>query len=139
MNEEFNHVSLLLQEPLPDEPEALILALESIECWNSRMQFLLAEANSVLSQELMVKLPQEGTELERKTAQKALTSKIQEQRDKLDSLCDAIKTRITLGQSILKYYSSIQNIQYKDPNQQQVHEKQSLMNQQTKSDNYSPF
>ncbi len=111
---EFDHVSLLLQEPLPDEPEALILALENIEVWNSRMQFLLAESNSILSKESLSKLALSGTELERKTALKALTAESQEEKDKIEALVDSIKTRITLGQSILKYYSSTQSIQYKD-------------------------
>ncbi len=114
MNEEFNHVAQLMTEPLPDEPEALILALENIEVWNSRMQFLLAEANNNLSRESYSKLSNSGTELERKTALKAFTAETQEERDKLESICDAIKTRITLGQSILRYYSTTQNIQYKD-------------------------
>lgn len=126
MNEEFNHVSLLLQEPLSDEPESLIKDLEAIEVWNSRMQFLLAEINSILSKESMAALPDNGTELERKTAQKAIISNTQENRDKIQAIVDAISTRITLGQSLLKYYSSTQNIQYKDPNQQQIRDKQSL-------------
>lgn len=109
MNEEFEHVSQLMREPLPDEPEALILALENIEVWNSRMQFLLAEMNSTLSQESFTKLPLSGTELERKTSLKAMTSVTQENRDKIEGLCESIKTRITLGQSILRYFSVTQN------------------------------
>lgn len=114
MNQEFNHVAQLMTEPLPDEPEALILALESIEVWNSRMQFLLAEKNSYLSHQTLVNLPTDGTELSRKTALKALVAQEEEERDKIEGLIDAIKTRITLGQSILRYYSTTQNIQYKD-------------------------
>lgn len=117
MTEEFQHVALLLQEPLSDEPELLIKDLEAIEVWNSRMQFLLAETNSILNKESMAALPDTGTELERKTAQKAIISNTQEERDKIEGLCEAIKTRITLGQSILKYYSSTQNMQYKDNTQ----------------------
>jgi hypothetical protein len=114
MTEEFNHVSLLMQEPLPDEPEALILALENIEVWNSRMQFLLAAANFEVSTESFEALPESGTELERKTAMACTIAEVKEERDKIEGLCEAIKTRITLGQSILKYYSTTQNIQYKD-------------------------
>jgi hypothetical protein len=114
MNEEFEHVSNILKECLSDEPQLLIGQLSDIEAWNSRMQFLLAEWNSILSQESLSKLPESGTELERKTVQKAMISQTQEQRDKLDAICDAIKTRITLGQSFLKYYSTTQNIQFKD-------------------------
>jgi len=110
---DFQHVSSLMEEPLPDEPEALILALENIEVWNSRIQFLLAEANSKLDQEIFRLLPPEGTELQRKTAVKFYTAEVQKERDKIEGLCEAIKTRITLGQSILRYYSSTQNIQYK--------------------------
>lgn len=114
MTKELEHVAKLMEEPLPDEPEALILALENIEVWNSRMQFLLAEKNSNLSHQTLVNLPTDGTELTRKVALKALTAMEEEERDKIEALCDSIKTRITLGQSILKYYSTMQNIQYKD-------------------------
>jgi len=120
MNEEFNHVSLLMQEPLPDEPEALILALENIEVWNSRMQFLLAKANSDVTFANFSGLPKSGTELERKTEQKSYAAEFQEVKDKIEGLCEAIKTRITLGQSILKYYSTTQNIQYKDKSLKQI-------------------
>lgn len=112
--EDIDHVSLLLREPLSDEPENLIRDLEAIEVWNARIQFLLAECNSLLNKESLHGLPDSGTELERKTAQKAFISDRQEERDKIEGLCEAIKTRITLGQSILRYYSSTQNIQYKD-------------------------
>ena len=114
MTTEFHHVAALLQEPLSDEPEALIKDLEAIEVWNARMQFLLAEANSHLSHETFVNLPTDGTEFSRKTALKAMTAQEEEERDKLEAICDSIKTRITLGQSFLKYYSTTQNIQYKD-------------------------
>lgn len=109
MIEEFDHVSQLMKEPLPDEPEALILALENIEVWNSRMQFLLAEANSVLSSANFQNLPESGTELERKTTLKCICAEFEEKRDKIEGLCEAIKTRITLGQSILRYFSVTQN------------------------------
>ena len=115
MNEEFQHVSDLLKEPLSDEPEKLIKDLEAIEAWNSRMQFLLAEANSDLDHGRFSRMPskQNKSELERKLELENAVSEIREHRDKIEGLIDAIKTRITLGQSILKYYSSTQNIQYK--------------------------
>lgn len=116
MNEEFNHVALLLEESLCDEPEQLIRDLEDVEMWNSRMQFLLAEVNSNLDRENFRLLPTEGTELQKKTALKFFVSDLQQQKDKIEAIVDAIKTRITLGQSILKYYSSTQSIQYKQDN-----------------------
>lgn len=114
MNEEFQHVSKMMEESLSDEPQLLIGQLADIEAWNSRMQFLLAESKSLISQESFINLPESGTEFERKTVLKAKLSEKQEETDKIEALCEAIKTRITLGQSILKYYSSTQNIQYKD-------------------------
>lgn len=116
MTKEFDTVSRMLQEPLSDEPQLLIGQLSDIEAWNSRMQFLLAEKNSNLSHQTLVNLPTEGTELARKTALKALVAQEEEERNKIEALVDSIKTRITLGQSFLKYYSTTQNIQYKDPN-----------------------
>jgi hypothetical protein len=116
MTEEFNDVAEMMKIPLSDEPQLLIGQLSDIECWNSRMQFLLAEANTIVSQQSFRELPQHGTELERKTFLKSITSENQEKLDKIEALCDAIKTRITLGQSVLKYFSTTQNIQYKDNN-----------------------
>ena len=112
MNEEFQHVSLLLQEPLSDEPEQLIKDLEAIEVWNTRMQFLLAEKSSYLDKENFRLFPSEGTESSKKISLKFYNHEIQEEKDKIEGLCEAIKTRITLGQSILKYYSSTNNIHY---------------------------
>ena len=116
MTQEFEFVSKLLQEPLSDEPEQLIKDLEAIEVWNARMQFLLAEANTQLDSVSYSRLPpKEGrTEFERQKALEYEVADFREKRDKIEGLCDAIRTRITLGQSILRYYSSTQNIQYKD-------------------------
>lgn len=116
MTEEILYVSDMLKESLPDEPEALIRSLENIEVWNARMQFLLAEKNSILAHQSLVNLPTEGTETTKKIALKALTAEEEEDRAKIEALVDAIKTRITLGQSILKYFSTTQNIQYKQQN-----------------------
>lgn len=119
MTEEFEFVSNLLKAPISDEPENLIKDLEAIEVWNARMQFLLAEANSMLDIKSFEALPaKEGkSELDRKLQLESHVAFLRMERDKIEGLVDAIKTRITLGQSILKYYSSTQSIQYKETKQ----------------------
>lgn len=121
MTPEFEHVSLLLQEPLSDEVELLIKDLENIEVWNSRMHFLLAQANSRLERYRFEVMPEKGnkSEFERKIQLESDVAEVIKERDMIEALCEAIKTRITLGQSILRYYSSTQNIQYKDNTQKQ--------------------
>jgi len=119
VTEEFEFVSNLLKAPISDEPENLIKDLEAIEVWNARMQFLLAEANSMLDIKSFEALPaKEGkSELDRKLQLESHVAFLRMERDKIEGLVDAIKTRITLGQSILKYYSSTQSIQYKETKQ----------------------
>lgn len=121
MNEEFQHVSKMMQEPLSDEPQLLISQLSDIEAWNSRMQSLLSDANTDLDLKSFETLPVKDanqTDFDRKIIHTSRISGSKMVRDKIEGLCEAIKTRITLGQSILKYYSTTQNISY--PNQKDL-------------------
>ena len=109
-SEEINHVSELLRDPLPDDPEELIASLTAIESWNGRMQFLLADANtwfSTLSFEFMPE-KRNKIEFERKLELNAAVALVKQRKDKMEAICDAIKTRITLGQSLLRYFVATQ-------------------------------
>lgn len=98
-------IKQLLDKRLTDEPSQLINDLENIEAWNGRAGYLLAQANSWLDQMKAEHIPsKEGrTEFDRKIILDAKIAPVRLVRDKLDSLCNAIKTRITLGQSLLAY------------------------------------
>lgn len=100
------HVHTLLSDRLSPEPEALIQDLEAIEAWNARMGELLAEANSWLDKsrgELVRPKEEGGTDLTRKLALDAEVSPVRLVRDKIESICETIKQRLILGESILAY------------------------------------
>lgn len=103
--QDITHVSKFMSESLSDEPEALILDLETAEGWNSRIQFLLAEANSWLDRCSFTLMPakENRSELERKLILDDAVSLVRKERDKIEALVDSIKTRLSLGQSILSY------------------------------------
>jgi len=106
INSEIQAVGELLSESMSDDPEGLISDLKTIESWNGRIGSLLAEANSFLDRSKMALKParsDENTEFDRKCLLDGQTAPMRLLRDKLDSLSDAIKTRISLGQSILRY------------------------------------
>lgn len=102
---EYSHVYGLMSEKLSDEPERLINDLQEIEAWNGRMGFLLAEANTWLDMYTWKLMPaKEGrTDFERKSLSDDAVAEYRGLRDKIESMCDAIRQRITLGQSILSY------------------------------------
>lgn len=106
IREEVNEVDTLLGHKLSDEPQQLIRDLEVIETWNSRMGFLLAEANSYLDKGKYLLLPdKEGkTEFDRKVSLDHAVSEIRQWRDRIESICDSIKQRLILGESILGFY-----------------------------------
>lgn len=101
------------QDELSDEPAALIVDLETIEAWNSRCLYLLAQANSFVSQALAFYLPDrtdDRRELDRKVLLDSRVAPIKEIRDKIEGLCDSIKQRLILGESILAF-----NRQFSEP------------------------
>ena len=102
---EITEISGILSERLSDEPEELISDLKDAEVWNHRMSALLAQANSWLDQFSLFAIPaKEGrTEMDRKILLDSETSPIRLMRDTLESLCDSIKQRLILGESILSY------------------------------------
>lgn len=108
VKDEITDVMSLMSKPLSQEPEELIRDLEVIESWYARMGSLLAMANSFLDRGRNELLPEKEmgmTDLTRKLALDAAASPIRMSRDGLDSICEGIKQRIILGESILRYMS----------------------------------
>lgn len=105
---EIKQVYDLLKESLSDEPAALINDLTEIECWNSRMGTLLAQANSWLDRYTLIVMPtKEGrTEADRKAFVDSEVSPIRLVRDTLESLCESIKQRLILGESVLSFHKA---------------------------------
>lgn len=114
IDEEVNYVQNLLTEKLSDEPEKLVKDLEAVEVWNARMGSLLADANSYLDKSKFHMLPgKEGrTEFERKTELDYLIESERNVRDRIESICGAIKQRLILGESILSYYKQFKDIKF---------------------------
>lgn len=98
-------VSKLLAEPLSDAPEQLIRDLRDVEVWNGRVGSLLAQADSWLDRYSHFVMPskENRTEMDRKALLESETSPIRVVRDTILHFQESIKTRITLGQSILRY------------------------------------
>lgn len=106
-----------LSESLSDDPTLLIGQLSDVEAWNARVQYILAEANSWLESLSAESIPekQDKSELERKILLAAAVAEPKQLRDKIEALVDSIRTRITLGQSILKYLVVNQSITMQQP------------------------
>ena len=106
IKEELDHVMGFMGEPMNDDPQTLMKNLFDCEAWYARMGSLLAEANSYLDRASLYYLPQREdgkTELDRTTRLEADVANVRQVRDVLESLCEAIKQRISLGQSVLSY------------------------------------
>lgn len=104
---EVGEVSGLLCKPLSDEPALLIANLQEIEAWNARMGGLLAQANSWLDRYKLIAMPpkiETRSETDRKLVLDAETSPIRLMRDTLEHLCDSIRQRLILGESILSFH-----------------------------------
>jgi hypothetical protein len=102
---DIQHVQEFMGQPLSDDPNELLLQITEAESWFSRMAFLLAKSTDFLERargEFLQKKG-EGSELDRKTQLDASCADYRRSRNVLESLTDAIKQRVNLGQSILKY------------------------------------
>jgi len=111
-------VSALLMVPLNDEPEALIKQAEEIEAHNGRIGFLLADANGFLDIATAHFTPEkrEGmSERDRKVIVEKEVSPIRAVRDKLEHLCDCIKSRLILAESLLRYHSQFHDRDVRKP------------------------
>lgn len=99
------HVGAMMREPLSDQPEILFRDLEAIEAWNARIGLLSSEAGSWLDQARHIFLPNrdDKTELDRKVELDSMVSQVKAVKVRIENLMDAIKHRLSLGQSILAY------------------------------------
>jgi hypothetical protein len=99
-------VTALMVKPLIDEPELMIKQLELVESWNTRVGFLLADANGYLDRATLELRPEKGDMSEGylKAVTEASTSTVRVVRDKLESLANCIKQRLILGESMLAYH-----------------------------------
>lgn len=103
--DQINTVQELLSEPLSDDQGLLVRQLEAIEAWGARMNTMLAYANAFLDSYQAQKLAEIDPKLkvlDRETQLNAMVVNERRYRDILVGLCESIKTRISLGQSILK-------------------------------------
>jgi hypothetical protein len=104
-NPSLKEVEELMACKISDQPEILIEQLTEIEAYNGRVGYLLAQAEGHLDHYQFLLLPsKEGiTDFERKVRLEYEVSEIRKWRNRIENISDSIKTRITMGQSILKY------------------------------------
>jgi hypothetical protein len=98
----------LLMVQLSNEPQQLIDDLTEVEAWASRCGELLAESNAWLDRAKLFYQPEKTEDLresDRKAYVDSQVSDIRKVRDIMDSLCDCIKNRLILGESILRMQS----------------------------------
>lgn len=109
---DLTEVYIMLRKSLSDEPSQIIGEVTHADSWYSRMLYILSEANSFLDRAKAKFMPsQEGnTTMDRKVQLDAAVSEFREHRDKIEGLCDGMKQRISMGQSILKYH-----VQFAEP------------------------
>lgn len=105
---EIKNIQTMLLTELSDNPSVIVQQLVDIECWGSRASSLLAHSNFLLDlaekRELST-IDKELKAIEREVALAAAVARERRLRDVLHGICDAIKTRISLGQSIIKLHS----------------------------------
>lgn len=105
--EEIEYVVGLMSKELSDEPIELINDLFQIEAWNTRIGVLLAQADSFLDRYTYIYMPvRDGdrTEADRKAFVDNSMTPIRQVRDTLERICDSIKQRLILGESVLSYF-----------------------------------
>jgi hypothetical protein len=105
---EIEQVYEFLGTRLSDNPVELNNQLAEVEAWHARMTSLLADANSFLDLAERAALEprsKEYTDLDRSVRHAAAVVNERRLRDKLEGLCSAIETRLTLGMSMMKRMS----------------------------------
>lgn len=103
---EIDHVGKLLFESLPTEPSEMIEALTGIEAWNGRISELLAHCSAFLDRAKLYYLPSDSLDMkesERKATVDSQCADIRKMRDILQGYSDAIKQRLILGESLLRW------------------------------------
>lgn len=113
-----DHVSRLLQMQLSAEPSDLIADLEAVEAWYSRLGELFALANGFLDRGKLFYLPPRSeslSEADRRAMVDNSTAEIRQFRDIVENLLDAIKQRLMLGMSILRFERPTMTPEVKNP------------------------
>lgn len=117
---EIEHVSSLLATELSHEPAGLVQDLIEIEAWYQRVGELLANANAQLDRAKRFYLPDRSeatTEADRRSYVDEKVADIRKTRDILESMLDAIKHRLILGESILRFEKPTHTPEYKEQSQ----------------------
>ncbi len=106
---ELTFVEKLLRRPLSEEPQGLVTDLRRAEAWYSRMQTIAAFAEGYLDVAEDEKMPDKEnlTELERMKRLGHLVSAERLLRDRTEGLVEALRTRVSLGQTLLNYYRDV--------------------------------
>lgn len=106
---EISFVEKLLRRPLSEEPESLAADLRRAEVWYARLQTILAYAEAFLDRAEQERLPdkEKKTELERQKLLASLVTRERLLRDRASGLMDSLRTRVSLGQTLLNYYRDI--------------------------------
>lgn len=110
IKEELEYVSKFMSESISDNPAQLIQELSHVEAWYARATTWLAESNSWLDRLSNFYLKDSGTSLEREIHLKDAVADIRKVRNIVEGLVDAMKQRIILGESVLRFQSAQFNI-----------------------------
>ena len=106
IEEETDKIHVMMEQSLPDAPEQLADELRQTEAWHAWLTTQLAYANSYLDKAEYAesRKPEyaDETMVDRKIRMRGEVAKQREIRNVLDGLCEAIRTRIMLGMSLLK-------------------------------------
>ena len=106
MEREIATVQALMRERLPDAPEQLADELRATEAWHARLTTMLAQVNSLLDRAEYneSRKPEYADEsmLDRKMRVRGAVAEERQTRNTIDGLCEAVRTRIMLGMSLLK-------------------------------------
>ena len=104
--EDFGIMQTMLQKVLPDAPEQLADVLRETEAWHARLTTMLASANRYLDQAEYTEGRRsecsDESMLERKMRVRGAVAEERQTRNTIDGLCEAVRTRIMLGMSLLK-------------------------------------
>jgi len=95
-------VRALLSIKLDSNAVAMSEQLRELQAHYARMDEILGYAKGYLATAEYEHLPEQGTELKRKTAQQAAVVPHRRFRDACDGICRAVKSTVSLGQSLLK-------------------------------------
>lgn len=106
---EIDGIQKILNKPMGTDMSVLVDQLVQVECRHSRINVLLAEANTYLDLAERDRLPlkeEYDTVLDRKTELAARVVDERRVRNILQALSEAIKSRLILGMSMQKSYTA---------------------------------